>query len=942
MSTLNPDRWQEVSPYLDEVLSLPEDERANWLGTFRKEKPALADLLQELLREQRVLIQKKFLEGGPTAAAHTRSPLTGQIVGHYRLSSPIGEGGMGSVWLAQRSDGRFERRAAVKFLHVSLAATGSAERFRREGRILGQLAHPHIAELIDAGVTESGEPYLVLEHVEGDHIDAYCDKHFLEVDARIRLFLDVLGAVAHAHSNLIVHRDIKPSNVLIRNDGQVKLLDFGIAKLLSDDSPATETKLTLESGGALTPQFAAPEQVTGGAITTATDVYGLGLLLYLLLTGQHPAGPGPHTPADMVKAIVELEPPRVSDSVVGAGAKSVAERRGTTPEKLRRQLRGDLDTIIGKALKKNPGERYRSVTILAEDLHRYLKHEPISARPDSFSYRASKFIYRNKIAVALTACALAGVATGIVAVQREARRAEYRFQQVRKLAHTVLFDLNPEIEQLAGSTKAREDLVKTSLEYLDSLSKEASRDPQLQLELATAYEQIGDVQGNPRYSNLGHPQAAVESYRKALAIASTLPRSREALEVLAGTYTKMGVVQAWGLGLRPEGRENLRTATTIADSIPKLIGQPDYQLRLQAHGFLGEVDELFDPVRAAGPLHDSLLIAREWVAADPNPGAKFFLAILEREWATILWETGDLNTARQGMLDSHETFAAIIRQDPGNKDFVREQFSSDERIGLISGNPDFFNLGDRRTATEWLERMRSSCERIRAADPNDVRAVTDLSDAFVDLAAVYRDSDPRRSELFYQKSIDLRGAALQSAPHDPEMLYAKSFAEVSFATLLQRVGKRTTASKLLQDAIEIAHGLVSQDPGETSFRQLLGLALQRRASILMTTGQPDESENDLAKSEEILTKLYHENSNNLLTLRELADSYRVKGDLMVGRSKWRDAELAYQKSLELWNNWTRIGKSSVYDQREREIAARLVRGAQKHALRASELPQSVD
>ena len=616
MSTLSRERWQEVSPYLDQALSLPENERAAWLESFRAEKPELAALLGKLLDEHRAVAEEHFLELRP-AAVMNESSLAGQTIGAYSLVSPIGQGGMGSVWLAERRDGRFERRVAVKFLHFSVAR-GGAERFKREGRILGQLAHPHIAELIDAGVAPNGEPYLVLEHVEGEHIDEYCDKRGLDLDARLYLFLDVLSAVTHAHANLIVHCDIKPSNVLVRNhDGQVKLLDFGIAKMLADDTnSAAATSLTLESGG-LTPQFAAPEQVTGVAVTTATDVYELGVLLYLLLTGQHPVGPGPLSSAELVKAIVETEPPRASDTIASADRKMVAEKRGTTPEKLHRQLRGDLDTILQKALKKVPQERYGSVVAFADDLRRYLKHEPISARPDSFTYRAGKFIRRNKLAVALTALAVIGTLAAIIAVQREARHAEYRFQQVQKLAHTVLFDLNPEIENLAGSTKARELLVKTSLDYLDSLANEAGNDRRLQLELAEAYEKIGDVQGNPNYANLGHPEAAVESYGKAAAIARKLGASPDALEVLASTYSNMGTVQARQPGLRSAGRENLQLATTIADSIPKLTGKPDYRLRLLTYGFLGDVDGLSDPVRAAEPLRHSLDIAREWTHAEP-------------------------------------------------------------------------------------------------------------------------------------------------------------------------------------------------------------------------------------------------------------------------------------------------------------------------------------
>ena len=452
MFTLSPDRWQEISPYLDQALSLPEPERAVWFESFQVERPDLASLLQELLNEHSTLAQEHFLEQGPIGPRNEPS-LPGQTVGAYRLISPIGQGGMGSVWLAERSDGRFERRVAVKFLNFAVAAQG-AERFKREGSILGRLSDPHIAELIDAGVTANREPYLVLEYVEGEHIDEYCDLHALDVGARVRLFLDVLGAVAQAHAHLVVHRDIKPSNVLVRNDGQVKLLDFGIAKLLADDTnPASATLLTLEGGGALTPQFAAPEQVTGGVITTATDVYALGVLLYVLLTGQHPAGSGPHSAADLVKAIVDTEPPRVSDVNASADADKIAAKRATTPENLRRQLRGDLDTILGKALKKNPAERYTSVTALADDLQRYFKHEPISARPDTVAYRAAKFVRRNRGTVVLTAVAfiavMAGIAGTLIQARTARRQRDFAFRQLARaekindLNHFLLTDAEP-------------------------------------------------------------------------------------------------------------------------------------------------------------------------------------------------------------------------------------------------------------------------------------------------------------------------------------------------------------------------------------------------------------------------------------------------------------------------------------------------------------------
>jgi serine/threonine protein kinase len=442
MPELDANWWQIIDPYLDQALGMQDSERAAWLASLRQENPTLAAHLETLLHERHALTEEGFLERH-TTTLFGEPALPGSAIGAYTLVSPIGQGGMGSVWLAERNDGRFERQVAIKFLRIPLFNRGGEERFKREGKILGRLAHPHIAELVDAGVSPTGQqPYLVLEYVDGKPIDQYCDEHRLDVESRIRLFLSVLAAVAHAHANLIVHRDVKPSNVLVRTDGQVKLLDFGIAKLLEEEAGSgSATSLTSE-GGVLTPEYAAPEQVTNEPITTATDVYALGVLLYLLLTGQHPAGPGPHSPADLVKAIVDIEPPRMSEVV-----------RAAPTDKLCRLLRGDLDTIVAKALKKNPQERYISVTALADDLRRFLTHQPIGARPDTFAYRTSRFVRRNRLVVALATVALMASIAGLLGttIQAHSARVQWDFA-LRQLSRAeAINDLNSFLLSDVGS-----------------------------------------------------------------------------------------------------------------------------------------------------------------------------------------------------------------------------------------------------------------------------------------------------------------------------------------------------------------------------------------------------------------------------------------------------------------------------------------------------------
>jgi eukaryotic-like serine/threonine-protein kinase len=387
-----------LNPLLEQALSLSAPEYEEWLGRLRRTDPGMARELEALLAKEEELDTGGFLQRADWSA-EPPAELAGRRLGAYTLERPIGQGGMGTVWLARRSDGRFEGLVAVKLLSLALLDPVGAERFRREGTMLARLSHPNIARLLDAGVGEDGQPYLVLEYVDGSRIDVYADRRGLGPRERLALFRDVLSAVGHAHANLIVHRDLKPSNILVSADGTVKLLDFGIAKLLDQELTGERTALTRRGGQAMTPEYAAPEQVKGEPITTATDVYALGVLLYVLLSGRHPTGAGVRTPADAIRALVEVEPGRLG--------------------------LGDLDTVLGKALRKDPAERYQTVAMLDDDIARYLRQEPVSARPHSLSYRSAKFLRRHRGAVALgtmVAALLVGTTAFSVAQMREARR----------------------------------------------------------------------------------------------------------------------------------------------------------------------------------------------------------------------------------------------------------------------------------------------------------------------------------------------------------------------------------------------------------------------------------------------------------------------------------------------------------------------------------------
>ncbi len=341
---------------------------------------------------------ERSAELGPLA----EGTLAGTRIGAYRLESPLGEGGSGTVWRARRDDGRFEGQVAIKLLHLSRLGPAALARFppRREGGILARLTHPNIARLFDAGITAGGQPYLVLELVEGESIDSYADRHALDVDRRIALFQQVVLAVTHAHSHLAVHRDIKPGNILVDGDGVVKLLDFGIAKLLEDES-ADDDARTVDGARLLTPGYAAPEQLRGEPVTTATDVYALGVVLFGLLAGSHPTRPDRSNPAEALRATLEFDPGPLYSAVPieGPAAARNAAERSTTPQGLVRSLRGDLSNIVARCLRRAPDERYTTAAALGDDLRRHLEHEPVQARASSLLYRAGKFARKHRLAV---------------------------------------------------------------------------------------------------------------------------------------------------------------------------------------------------------------------------------------------------------------------------------------------------------------------------------------------------------------------------------------------------------------------------------------------------------------------------------------------------------------------------------------------------------------
>ncbi|WP_310570954.1 serine/threonine-protein kinase [Gemmatimonas sp.] len=491
----------ELSPLLDQALTLTGDARSAWLATLRNEQPEAAARLEALLAAEAGMDADRFLADSPSheltpdaVAPDAVAPdaLVGRRLGAYTLERPLGQGGMGSVWLARRSDGRYDGVAALKLPHLSRLSNDGIRRFQREGSALAKLTHPNIARLTDAGVADDGQPYLVLEYVDGTRIDRWCDERKLDPDARLALFQQVLAAVAHAHASLLVHRDLKPSNILVTADGAVKLLDFGIVKLLEAAPDGSDpVEITGVGGGPLTPEYAAPEQVSGGPITTATDIYALGVLLYQLLSGRHPTAGDSRSAVDMLQAVAATMPRRMSAVVAD--------------EKLRKLYAGDLDVIVAKTLEKDPSQRYASVAALSDDIARFQRHAPVKARPSSTWYRTQKFVRRNRLGVTVGAGVVAALLTATVITAQQSIVARTERDESRKQRDLALLEerrataANGFLQTLVQAVPTGEPFTPATLmtRARTLLEGDYAADPRfasrMLLDLASSFEAIDDA-----------------------------------------------------------------------------------------------------------------------------------------------------------------------------------------------------------------------------------------------------------------------------------------------------------------------------------------------------------------------------------------------------------------------------------------------------------------
>jgi eukaryotic-like serine/threonine-protein kinase len=559
------DRWQQVKAMFSSALDHPPAERQRFLEQACGQDTQLLEEVRSLLIYEQST--QTTASRSASASGEPASAILGQCLGPYQLVREIGRGGMASVYMAIRTDDQYRKRVAIKVVNRVLGSEEVVRRFLGERQTLAVLDHLNIVKLLDGGTSTDGLIYLVMDYVEGMSITEYSDAHRLTIRERLELFRTICGAVHYAHQNLVIHRDLKPANILVSAAGTPKLLDFGIAKLLNPEF-LEEAWMTRSALHPMTPEYASPEQIRGEAVTTATDIYSLGVVLYELLTGRMPYSATPFALSQMEK-IVCNEQPRVPSTIVTLSDETISFKSGgqtgvsvnvlrgePTAVKLSRRLAGDLDNIVLMALRKEPQHRYSSAEQLSEDLRRHLDGLPVVARKPTLRYRSGKFVHRNLPWVIVAGVIVALLVAAVLITSREARiarserwQAEQRFNDVHELADSFLFEFDDSIKHLRGSTPARELLVRKALEYLNRLEIESRGDASLQLDLIRAYLKVGDIQGSPYTANLGDLKGALETYNKGQQIALVLfrshPHDRNVQLLLAKTYGNIGAAQVF-------------------------------------------------------------------------------------------------------------------------------------------------------------------------------------------------------------------------------------------------------------------------------------------------------------------------------------------------------------------------------------------------------------
>lgn len=785
MAAMESDAPQRVMDLFLDALERPAAARAAYLEHECGADQALRQKVEALLRCQTAapdfLAQPVFALGADLLADEPEGELrAGDLVGDCRIVSLLGIGGMGEVYLAD--DTALGRPVALKLIQRAAAGAVLAH-FRHERRVLAALNHANIARLYGGAVTPQGRGYLVMEYVDGERLDVYCDQRRLPAPARLELFRKICLAVAYAHQNLVIHRDLKPANIRVTPEGEPKLLDFGIAKLLEADPGTGDKEMTVTQMRAMTPGYASPEQLRGEAVNTATDVYSLGVVLYELLCGCRPPGP--------------LARPSAAPL-----SEAAAAARGTTPSRLRRQLAGDLDNIVLKAMRPDPARRYASASQFSEDLRRRLEGRPVAARKETLRYVGARFVARNK---ALTAAAALGLLTligGIAATSWQARaaqaqreRAERRFEDVRRLAHSLMFEIHDAVQPLAGSTPTRRLIVTRALEYLDRLNQEADS-LALRRDLATAYEKIGDVQGNPYVANLGDPDGALASYRKA-----------------------EGLRQPDAIGAaNPPVEARLALGRTYRGLADILEVKGDFQ------GMARYYHRSFDVFEQLARDRPADLAAADEMARGAEAMGDGLLRMKDSEPERLRWYEQSLAIRRR--------LSDLAPADPVNR---RALATLCLKLGKMY-------LPDKARAVETMKRGIAIFKTLAQESPDNMAARRGHGLGLYTLADVLCETSDFAEALRYgRESLEIRQAVAAADPNNAQARFDLAAVQALLGNALTGVGRPEAAVEPASTAVRTLEAMTAADPGNALYARNLGILYETLGDVQAARAASDAS-----------------------------------------------------------------------------------------------------
>ncbi|MGB7202258.1 MAG: serine/threonine-protein kinase [Pyrinomonadaceae bacterium] len=914
---MNSTEWENIKQVFLTALDMPEQKRDEYLAECDEHVRAKVEkLLRADKNAESFIVEPAIIDTGLIKETEHDPFMNGNIDG-YKIIREIGHGGMGTVYLANRDGESFDKTVALKLVKRGMDTNAVLKRFVMERSILAQLEHPNIAGLIDGGTTPDGLPYFVMEYVDGQPVTKYCGANNLSIIERLELFQKVCGAVSYAHANLVVHRDVKPSNILVTQDGTPKLLDFGIAKLLHPDWSLDTAEATATMFRILTPEYASPEQIRGLPVTTASDVYSLGVVLYELLTGERPYNIESRLPEEVAQIVLTEEPLKPSDA--GTRGSNKAETDPKSKIQNPKLLKGDLDNIILKALRKEPERRYQSVQEFSEDIRRHLTGLPVTATADTTFYRIEKFVKRHRAGVfagSLIFFTLL-IATTITAWQgvvarREQAKAEQRFNEVRQLANTVLFEYHDGIARLPGSTPLREKMVKDALRYLDNLAAENIDDASLQSELATAYFKVGEVQGSPGNSSLGDYGGALESFRKSLTIRESLVASdsnNTSLKLdLAQSYQLVGHTSQVTDDL-PAAFENYQKAFAIFDSMPREALEAKRSYATLHTRFAKALSSSGDHAKALENYRLATAFLNELISLNPDNRA------LKRDLGISLQLLGDeLERSvelKEALSVQRQAFVVLeplrVETDAGSK---RDLSSAYGRIGDV-----LFKLGEYKEALAMQQKVLASSQEILRVDPTDARARRDVQVDYYTIARNYSELG-RMSEALVslQKCIDFAAAAVAANPESSEARGDLAVAYYYFGEMHEKNNDLRSAFENYRKATEIEEAMSAADPSNISLLDNLSEDLLKVSDIAMKLGHPADAVAGYLKALSIREKIQADAEEKGESRGVTANIYEGLGDYYLSQSRiegrlenLNEAKKRYEQSLEIWKSLAENG-----------------------------------